>query len=93
MLIDVETKRTLIIRFVRSTVYRALGIVTAFVLCVILYLQSTAYFAHSEIAALMTIIAAWVVLFVSEYNVFLLKNFNSENIDRLYKHIESYLVK
>lgn len=90
---DIETKRTLLIHFVRNTVYRALGIVTAIVLLVILYLQSTSYFTHGPITALLTIVAAWIVLFICEYNVFLLKNFSSEIIERLYRHVESFLIK
>lgn len=88
---DIETKRTVIIRFVRNTVYRALGIVTFIALCITFYLQSSTAYAHGPLTALLTMIGAWVVLFICEYNVFLLKNFSSEIIERLYRHIESYL--
>lgn len=90
-MIDIEAKRTFLIKFVRNTIYRALGFVTGIVLILIFYFQNVFQFTHAPISALLTMVAAWIILFVCEYYVFLIKNYSSEIIDRLFNHVQSVI--
>lgn len=90
---DIENKRSTVIKFVRTTVYRALSIVTLAILIGVLALQALTTFDYAHITAMLAIIGAWIVTFICEYNIFLIKNFSGENIDRLYRHIQGFLSK
>lgn len=93
MNIEVENKRATVIKFVRTTVYRALSIVTLAILIGIFALQALTNYEYGHITALLTIIGAWIITFICEYNIFLIKNFSGENIDRLYRHIQGFISK
>lgn len=88
---DIEEKRTELIYFIRNTIYKATGAVTGLILLVILGIQFNTDFKYTELAALVTMIAAWVIVFVCEYYVFLIKNFSGHVIERLYNHVKTYM--
>ncbi|MDN5624459.1 MAG: hypothetical protein L0G96_15085 [Acinetobacter sp.] len=85
MLTDVKEQRNWLIKFVRATNYSCLGILVLVSLLVIYLCQEFAGFKSAPAAALVVAVLAWLVVFISEYYVFLLKNYRNETITHIYK--------